>query len=149
MTVVSEAMPARLAGPSRVDGPFRREQALASARVAARSAQAKTKRATDKGQKAGRGRGRGGFRGGGRARAVGGAAGGAVGGAISARRWRGKDASLIELGLDSLGATELPELGVRVLATLLFSNPSVSVITGLMLGLLVSAGRRFQGVVAQ
>jgi len=145
MTVVPEAMLASLAGPSRVDGPFRREQALASARVAARSVQAKTKSATAKGQKAGRGRGRGGFRGGGRARAV----GGAVGGAVSARQGRGKDASLIELGLDSLGATELPELGVRVLATLLFSNPSVSVITGLMLGLLVSAGRRFQGVVAQ
>ena len=32
-----------LAGPSRVDGPFRREQVLASARVAARSVQAQAK----------------------------------------------------------------------------------------------------------
>ena len=60
-----------------------------------------------------------------------------------------KDASLIELGLASLGATELPELGVRVLATLLFSYPSVSVITGLMLGLLVSSGKAGGGSAAE
>jgi len=43
VTVVPEVMLASLAGPSRVDGPFRREQALASARVAAQSAQIKAR----------------------------------------------------------------------------------------------------------